>query len=163
MRTWHTVLGCLAVLAGAAHADPSEPVEIHALRVDGQDVAAGPALDLHLGGGVDGPAQPGEIAVERAGGPLRGIRTPHPVDQLVNRDRAAGLDEQHPEHAALPSMPEDDRPAVDPGLHRAEHPELRRQQTSAHPSPRRFHQGIQEIYKERHQSPMLRTRSADDY
>jgi hypothetical protein len=32
-------------------------------------------------------------------------------------------------------MPELDRPAVDPGLHRAEYPELRRQLTSAHPSP----------------------------
>ena len=143
---------------------PAEPVEVDRLRVDGQQVAARLALDPHLRGVGDGPPQPGQVAVERAGGPLRGVLAPHPVDQLVDRDRTARLDEQHAQHAPLPGMTEVDGPAVYPGLHRAEHPELRRHPTSATSTdvppgiPHRT-RGFKIPTRSDYESPTLRSRS----
>jgi hypothetical protein len=54
------------------------------------------------------------------------------------------LHEQHAQHAPLPGVSQVDGVAVDPGLHAAQHTELRRQLSSACPD-----QGIQEIHKAR--------------
>ncbi|GAA3432847.1 hypothetical protein GCM10018954_024500 [Kutzneria kofuensis] len=88
----------------------SEQVHVDGQRIlDEQRVAARPPHDRHA---VDA-AQPGQVAVQGAGGALRRVLAPHPVHQLVDRHDGVDVDEQGGQHALLPRVADVGGPSVD--------------------------------------------------
>jgi hypothetical protein len=54
----------------------------------------------------------------------RGTVPPHPVEQLVDRDRAVRIHQKGGEDALLPCMTQDRNASLHPGFELAENPEL---------------------------------------
>ncbi|GAA0906061.1 hypothetical protein Vau01_095260 [Virgisporangium aurantiacum] len=70
------------------------------------------------------PPQPGQVGVRGAAGTLRHPVAPRPVDQLVKRDRAVGVDEESGQHTPLAGISNLDQPAPGMRLHLAEYSKL---------------------------------------
>jgi hypothetical protein len=69
-------------------------------------------------------AQPRDVDAQRLLGARRRVAAPQLLDQLVDRDRSAGVEQEQSEERALPSSTELERTTVTRGFDRAEHPEL---------------------------------------
>lgn len=93
--------GRVAVREGprAFAGEPLEAEEVDGLRFGGQPVAA-----LRRGDGLvpDGPPQPSDQRLERAGRVGGRFAVPHLVDEHADRDRPAGPQREHGEQRAQP-------------------------------------------------------------
>lgn len=137
-RLLEQVGGPFVLLRGAHPADQvPEAVQIHVQGVRGQRVAVGPAHDGRADAAVgEGGAEPGQVAVEGVTGAPRRVVAPHPVDELVDRERAVDLHQQGGQHTPLPGVPEVEGPTADDRLDAAQQPELHRLVPSRSHPPR---------------------------
>jgi hypothetical protein len=87
-------------------------VQINGGRLDGEDIAAGPASQLHTVESAQGLAQAGQVAVDRAGDAARRLVAPDPVGELIDRHQLVRVHEKNREHGAPPGVTEVDRLAV---------------------------------------------------
>ncbi|MDF2976688.1 MAG: hypothetical protein K0S40_1416 [Actinomycetospora sp.] len=101
-----------------------EPVEVHRRRVGREHVTPGAAGDADTGDVGQEVPQAGHVGREGVAGPVRGLVRPHPVDEPVDRDGTAHVDEQRREDAALPGVPGVELVAVEPDVDVAQQPEL---------------------------------------
>ena len=113
------VPGC----AGLSH-EPAEVVQVHFVRRDAQNVAAGDAFDRRTAG--QSVPQAGKVAVERVTGPVRWVVRPDPADQLIHGHQPVRVDQQRGQHTPLPGRPEIHRTGVHPRLDGAQQPENHR-------------------------------------
>ncbi|OMI36250.1 hypothetical protein SPAR_27166 [Streptomyces sparsogenes DSM 40356] len=113
--------------AGLGH-QVAEAVQVHRRGIGAEQVSAGLPGDAHLlGGGRQGPAQPGDAAVQRVQGALRWPVGPHPVDQLLRRHHPVGVHQQRRQHAPLARVPQVlDEQSVDTRLDGAQQSEIDR-------------------------------------
>jgi hypothetical protein len=114
--------------------EPAEPVQVHRVRFDGQQVARR-LPDDHRVPRLQGLAEPADV---RSGGlprPPWRIGSPHPLDQAVGRHAAPGVDGERGQHVPLPGVPDVDRAAAGPHTDLTEQPELRRLHRLSLPRP----------------------------
>ena len=98
----------------------AETVQVDRQRVRRQHVAARPAGDHDVLGVRQQCPQPGQVARQRISSAVRRLVGPHPIDQLIHRDRSVHLDQQGGEHAPLTGMTDVEPPAVKSSLDVAE-------------------------------------------
>jgi hypothetical protein len=106
---------------------PAEPVQVDAVRLDREHVAAGAPRQ---GGPVrvtgQRGADAGEVGVQRVPGAGRRVHAPDPLDQRLGGHHPARLDEQRGQHRPALRPPQLDRPGRPQHLDRTQHPELHR-------------------------------------
>ena len=66
------------------------------------------------------------ICREGVAGPVRRVVRPHPIDQLVGRDRIVDVDKQCHQNAPLACVPDVQAVPIEQSLDVAEQPELHR-------------------------------------
>ena len=87
-----------ADLATEGHGIHVRRVEVEAVAVVGRHEHRGPGPGREVG--LEHPAQPGEVGVQRAVGTGRRVVTPDQVDEPVGAHRAAGRERQRGQDAA---------------------------------------------------------------
>lgn len=108
-------------------------MHVHRGRRHGQHVPARLPADLPTATSTQRPPQPGDVHVQGVPRLHRRMVEPHPVNELVNRNRTVHVHQQTGKHAALPKMPDIDLLTVDADLDVAKQPEHRGH--GDHPQP----------------------------
>ena len=98
----------------------AESVHVDRQRIGRQHVAARLPDDLHVAGVGEQLAQPRQVAGQRVACPVRSVVRPHPVDQLVRRNRSVHVDQQRRQHTPLAGVADVQPLPVEAGLDVAE-------------------------------------------
>ena len=90
-------VGCRAGLGGHV----PEEVQVDRQGVGRQHVATRLADNPHVSRAGQQAAQSGQVTRQSVAGPMRRLVCPHPIDQLIHRDRSVYVDQQGDEDTPL--------------------------------------------------------------